>query len=292
VSAAKRPYWQEFLLHPRNQLVVAGLGAFTTLLSFPYGADALILGSLALAGVQALGLAIVPGLPQFRAAVDARQRRGEREQRRRQLMEELGQHGGSQHLAEYEAMIKKVQSLSRLARSGAHGAGLSAREVEQLDDLSVDYLRLCLSDAVMRGSGRHQALEKAARQAQSLEQRLADPALASAERADLETVLNQLQDALARGRRLAARRSGLDAALLSMPVQLDEIYQLVMAAPHSPTLGPMLEDSLNKLRHAERAAVDVEMSSFELERTLGEQLSPSPSPPLAARQRQAQNQIH
>jgi hypothetical protein len=67
--------------------------------------------------------------------------------------------------------------------------------------------------------------------------------------------LRQLQKArteylaiLERHNRMLSRKRALDAAMLSMPDQLEEIYQTIMTAPLSEDIGSRLEESIAKLR--------------------------------------------
>jgi hypothetical protein len=55
-----------------------------------------------------------------------------------------------------------------------------------------------------------------------------------------------------------ARRSALEASLVSMPVRMEEVYQMVMASPQTSNLSQLLEESVSKLRLAEEAALDME----------------------------------
>jgi hypothetical protein len=259
-------YWLEFLKHPHNQVAVAAMVAGTVLLSFPWGGDAWVLGGLLIGSVEAIGLAIVPSLGSFRASVDRKRRRAEREQRRSSLLAEVGRLGGSSYEAQYEAICERVQSLYRTAAD--RSTVLSEREVEQLDDLSVDYLRLCLSDAVMSSTGSQDAVRRANAQARELESKLRSSEISVEERSDLERVLAELRSVGERNGRMAARRSTLDAALLSMPVRIEEMYQMVLTSARSTELTQMLEESVSRLRMSERAMRDLDLQPEALEAEL------------------------
>ena len=67
--------------------------------------------------------------------------------------------------------------------------------------------------------------------------------------------LRQLQKAraeyvviLERHNRMISRKRALDAAMLSMPDQLEEIYQTIMTTPLTEDVGSQLEESIAKLR--------------------------------------------
>ena len=248
--------WKAFLAHPYNQLVVWAAAAAGVMASFPLGMDGLALALLGLAAVEVIGLAIVPGLPPFIAAVDQKARQDDRRAKRERLLSEIRMHGGSSHLRSYEQMGQRVESLYRMAADAA--TSLSRREVEQLDDLVVNYLAMCLSDAVMRSKdvGDHKGL--AERKLLTLRQRLSQGGLAPADEQQLVRATQEYEEALARQQRMDIRRSSLEAVLVSMPVRMEEVYQMVMTAPNVGSLSSMLEESMSKLRAAEEVNFDVE----------------------------------
>ncbi|MGB0128720.1 MAG: hypothetical protein WBP72_13865, partial [Rhodocyclaceae bacterium] len=95
--------------------------------------------------------------------------------------------------------------------------------------------------------------------------------------------LRQLQKARAeyaglvgRHRRMLSRKTALEAALVSMPDQMEEIYQTIVTAPTSSDVGSRLEDAIARLRLEE----DVEA---ELAGELGESV-----PDFSARLQQRQ----
>ena len=250
------PYWLAFLKHPYNKALAAGMVALSVALSLPWGADGLGLGLLALAAMQMMGLALVPGLPPFQASVDKRDRLHAREARRARLLEEIKAHGGSAHVRNYEQMGGRVASLYRMASDSS--TALTVHEVEQLDDLTVDYLRMCLSDAVMRGGGTAELAPTVARKLRDVERRIEEGGLLPGDEQQLRQAKADYEEAIARQARMATRRSAMEASLVSMPVRLEEVYQMVMTSPRAGNLSQMLEESVSKLRLAEEAALDVE----------------------------------
>lgn len=270
----RTPYWWAFLKHPVNRTVALGMLAASVLLSLPWGGDGFGLGMIALAAVQLVGVATVPGLASFRASVDKRDRQAARAARRERLLEEIQAHGGSSHLRSYEQMCIRIASLYRLA--GDRSSSLTEREVEQLDDVSLDYLRMCLSDAAARGSEKGDASAMLARKLHEVDSRLAAGQLSPADEQQLLQAKSDYQEAIARQRRMAARRSALEAALASTPVRLEELYQMVMSSPRAGNLSALLEESVSKLRLAEEAALDIEAAM--------EPMKASAPPQRAARQ--------
>lgn len=250
------PYWKSFLFHRYNQLVVLGVTAASVLASFPFGGDALTLGLLGLAALEMMGLAIVPGLTNFQLAMNERYRAEQREASRHTLLKEVQVHGGSSHLRSFEQMSARVSSLYRTASD--RSSSLTTREVEQLDDLTLDYLRMCVSDAVLRNPEGGDFAAGVNRKLRAVDERLERGGLDKDEETQLRRAKAEYEEALARQARIASRRSALEASLVAMPVRLEEVYQMVMTAPRDGNLSQLLEESVSKLRLAEEAAIDIE----------------------------------
>lgn len=255
-ALGERPsYWKAFLTHPRNRLLMLGTVAVSVLASIPFGGDALGLGLLGLTALQMIGLAVVPGLPSFQQAVDKRERAAQRGRQRERLMRELQAHGSSRHLEGYERMVERVGALYRTASD--RSTTLTEREVEQLDDLTLDYLRMCLSDAVMRSTEGAEFVDDVNRKLRALHNRLQQDGLSADEAAQLQRAKAEYEEALARRSRILSRRSVLDASLVGMPVRMEEVFQMVMASPRDSNLTRLLEESVAKLQLAEDAAMDL-----------------------------------
>ncbi len=252
----RKSYWGAFLKHPYNQALVLGASALSVLASFPYGWDAMALTMLGLVAVQIVGLAIVPGLPIFQMAVDKAAARTAREARRTRLRQEIEVHGGSHYIDDYERMFARVNALYRTASD--RSTALSERDVDQLDTLTVDYLGMCLSDAIQRQQDGTAASALVIKKLKAVEQQLSQRDLSKDEETQLRRAKAEYDELLVRQARMQSRRSALEASLVSMPVRMEELYQMVMTAPSSGNLGALLEDSVSKLRVAEEVAMDVD----------------------------------
>lgn len=262
MSGDKPSYWQAFLGHRYNRLLMLGVTAASVLASLPYGWDALGLGMLGLVAIEMIGLAIVPGLPNFQLAVNERARREQRLAARERLLQEVMAHGGSSHLASYDQMSRRIASLYRTASDAS--TNLTTREVEQLDDLTLAYLRMCLSDAVLRNPESGDFAAGVNRKLRQVDERLQAGGLGRDEEAQLRRAKSEYEEALARRARISSRRTALEASLVAMPVRLEEVYQMVMTAPKDGNLGELLEESVAKLRLAEEAALDIEKAMAPL----------------------------
>jgi hypothetical protein len=255
-TPGRTPYWWAFLKHPVNKAVALGMLGASVLMSLPWGGDGLGLGLLALAAIQLVGLVFVPGLPTFQATVDKADRQAGRNARRERLLQEIDAQGGSAHLRSYGQMCERVASLYRTASD--RSTTLTEREVEQLDELTVDYARMCLSDAVARDTDKGDPLAVVTRKLREVENRLAGKGLGRDDEQQLRQAKADYEESIARHQRMGARRSALEASLVSMPVRMEEVFQMVMSSPQAGNLGQLLEESVSKLRLAEEAALDME----------------------------------
>lgn len=192
-------YWLAFLNHPYNIGLMTGMFGAGVLASYPFGMDGLILTFLAFLAVEVIGLATVPALPSFRAAVNKEAERREVRETSARLLAEINQHGGSPHVRSYERMASRVESLYRIAADAS--TALSERDVAQLETLTLDYLRQCLSDSVLKGQDDEGVADSLKRQIRGLDQRIERGGLDADEKA-------QLTRARAEFERLLADRAG------------------------------------------------------------------------------------
>ena len=251
-------YTLAFLKHRANQAVIAGCGVLGVLLSFPFGGDGFATALLLLAALETVGVAIVPTLPPFRAAVDKQASTVNNQAVRTRLLQEIDTQGGSPHVESYRLMCDRVESLYRTANDRA--SALSERDVQSLDQLTIDYLRMCLSDAAVRGT-KGEVMAEVGRKLKDVQQSLQQPDLAPDEAQQLNRAQVEYQEALARHARMATRRSALEAQLIAMPMRMEEVYQMVMTSPSAGDLRELLDESVSKLRIAEEVALDVDEMS-------------------------------
>lgn len=262
--AAKPSYLGAFLRHPLNRVSLLAAGCASIFASIPYGWSGLALVGILALGTELLAALTVPSLPPFKAAVDRGQRMAERTARQQQLLARLGSDTNGKELAAYRHMVTRVQDLYRTA--GEHQSSLARTDVEKLEDLTLDYLGLCVADRLLR---QHKDIHNSAVFAQrmaTLEQQLRVPGLGDDELRQLRTAHAEYAAGQQRARRLAARRSALEATLISMPDKMEEVYQMVLTAPYASDTGQKLEESLQRLRIAEEVAAEFDPAVYaELE---------------------------
>ncbi|MCM8621178.1 MAG: hypothetical protein NFW16_05425 [Candidatus Accumulibacter sp.] len=259
MAAAKPSYVREVLTSQTNLYAFLGSLAIGALLSIPFGFAVGAVPLIAFAAGDILAALHIPSLPTFREKVDRRWRANVRQASREQLMTEIQKRSGKRALPvptlrTYQRMYERVQSLYQRADSG-HGR-LAWRDVEQLDEVTLEYLAMWLALLVMNDRAESVNLREVEQQVAALDRELTAPRPG--------TDLRQLQKAridylaiIERHHRMLSRRRALEAAMLSMPDQLDEIYQTIMTLPVSEDVGTRLEEAIGKLRLQEDIEADL-----------------------------------
>jgi hypothetical protein len=264
--ANKPSYLAAFLQHPSNRLAMLASAVVAIFASIPLGWGGLALVGVVALGTEALAALAIPSMPSFRAWVDREQHRQLRAQRRLQLLTELSNYGDNHALDTYQHMVSRVQALYQTA--GDSRTTLSRQDVEKLEDLTVDYLGLCAVNLSLKQRKDHANDEVVVKRIAALQTQLQNLALPEDEARQLRTALAEYNEVMNRSRRLAVRRSSLEASLISMPDKMEEVYQLVITSPYSSELGGKLEESLSRLRIAEEVAAEFEgPDSFNFDST-------------------------
>ncbi|HBK55253.1 MAG TPA: hypothetical protein DDZ76_03060 [Xanthomonadales bacterium] len=242
---AQPSYLWEMLTSPLN--INLGMGAFALggLLALPLGLSGLILPMLAFAAGDAIAALFIPGSPTFRARVDRKYRDRRRERVIDHLRREIDQRSAADdpRWQVYDRLRDRIASLREMARH--RRSGVTAADLEKLDDACVDFLGLWLAELGMRerqGAVNENAI--AARIAE-LDRRLSsDPP----DRPSLERARADLEEVLVRHQRLASRKLATEAALLALPDAVEEIHHAMVALPASGEGSARLQEAIDRLR--------------------------------------------
>lgn len=270
MNASPKPvsYLRAWLTSQTNLTAVLGGGLAAAVASIPAGVAGALGALVVLGAAQVLAALVVPDLPSFRSRIDRQSRRGAVDQRRSQLQQELFQvYGGMERVMgmamwqKYRVIVERSEVLYRIA--GEASSQLSYDDAERVDKASVDYLALWLAQVTIQErlrSGEEATLDRRLREA--------DRSLAEVEEDDpRHRLLKMARDDYAavklRHDRLVARRMSIDAALVSLPDQVEEIYQMVVASPYSSVLGSKLGESLSRLQLEED--IEMELSQNDLD---------------------------
>ena len=260
----KPSYLGAFLKHPHNRVALLVSAVAAIFASIPFGWPGLALVGVVTLGTEILAALAIPELPSFRASVDRQQHQQARAQRRLTLLNELSNSGETSALATYQHMVGRVQALYQTA--GDSRTTLTREDVEKLEDLTVDYLGLCVVNSSLKQRKDRANEDVVLKRIANIQAQLKDATLPDEEARQLRSALAQYTETMNRSRRLAVRRSALEATLMAMPEKMEEVYQLVITSPYSSEMGGKLEESLARLRIAEEVAAEFETpESFDFE---------------------------
>jgi hypothetical protein len=251
---AKPSYLGAFLRHPTNRVALLAAAVVGIFASIPLGWAGLAAVGVVALGTEILAALAIPSLPSFQALVDRAQHQQMRAERRLQLLTEISNHGDTRALDTYQHMASRVQALYRTADDKR--STLTRADVDKLEDLTIDYLGLSAVNLSLKQRKDNASEDLAAKRISSIQAQLQNTALPDDEQRQLRNALNEYTEVLQRSRRLAARRSALEATLISLPDKMEEVYQLVITSPYSSDMGGKLEESLSRLRIAEEVAAE------------------------------------
>jgi len=264
--SAKPSYLGAFLKHPNNRVTMLGAAVAAIFASIPYGWTGMALVGVLALGSEILAALVIPGLSSFRASVDRQEWAASRAQRRIDLLGEISGYGDNAALATYQHMVSRVQALYQTA--GDSRTTLTREDVNKLEDLTVDYLGLCAVNLSLKQRKDRGNDEVVSKRITSIQSQLQNPSLPEDEARQLRNALAEYTEVMNRARRLAVRRSTLEATLMAMPDKMEEVYQLVITSPYASDMGGKLEESLSRLRLAEEVAAEFESSdAFERDLT-------------------------
>jgi hypothetical protein len=255
----KPPYLREMLLSQGNAYAFLGSLAAATVLSIPFGFGIGAIPLVAFAAGEAIAAMYLPDSPSFRERVDRRYRSRAREATRAHLLEEIGKRGGPAgrshgSLDAYRRMIERVRSLYRVAADSR--TELTARDAERLDDATLDYLSMWLASLVIDDRARAVDPADIERRIDAIDRELKAPRPGTDPR-QLQQARNEYAALTARHRRMLSRRTAIQAAMLSMPDQMEEIYQIIMTAPASREMGSKLDEAISRLRLEEQIEAEL-----------------------------------
>jgi hypothetical protein len=266
-------------------------GVVAIFASIPYGWAGMALVGVLTLGSEVLAALAIPSLSAFRAAVDRQQHQEIRAQRRIDLLNEISNYGDNAALTTYQHMVSRVHALYQTA--GDRRTTLTRQDVEKLEDLTVDYLGLCAVNLSLKQRKDRGNDEVAAKRIVGIQSQLQNPNLPDDEARQLRNALTEYTEVMNRARRLAVRRSALEATLMAMPDKMEEVYQLVIASPYASDMGGKLEESLSRVRLAEEVAAEFDSSdAFSLDTAKPAVASSSLPPRFQAAQRAAPRSVN
>ena len=253
------PYLREFLTSQGNVYALLGSVATAAVLSIPFGFGIGAIPLIAWAAGEAIAAMYIPASITFRDRIDRRYRAAARNASRAHLLEEIGRRIRGRNrvdktLDTYERMAQRVASLYTLAADSA--TQFSARDVEKLDDASLDFLYVRLALLIIEDRSAAIDLGDIERRVAAIDRELAGQYPGSDVR-QLNKARSDYLALAARHRRMLSRKTALEAALIAMPDQMEEIYQTIITAPGSQELGAKLTEAVANLRLQEDIEVEL-----------------------------------
>ena len=266
-------YLKEMLTSQGNLYAVLASAAAAVLLSIPFGFGFGAIPLIAFAAGEFIAAMYIPGSIGFRDAVDRRFRAKNRESTRKRLLEEIQardkkRSAYEQTLKTWLRMCERVDSLYR--HSADTRTNLPLIEIERLDDATIEYLCIWLARLVMEDRAESINLKDIEQRVAMINREL-EAARPGVDARQLQKAKAEYFALVERHNRMLSRKTAIDAALLSMPDQLEEIYQTIMTTPATEDVSTTLADSIEKLRLQED--IEAELSG-EIEAVLPGMSSP------------------
>lgn len=257
-------YLKEMLTHEASVTGIVGAVALGALASIPLGVGlgfVPVVGALAVESIAAL---FVPSSPVFREMVDRRRRAERRDRARSYLTGLLKERAAKDHPSwkTYERLNQRVEALRAIARNRT--SALTERDLEHLDDATVDFLGLWLAGLAIHD--RWNSMDEGALKARLAQVEARMDGATGSERAHLAKAKADLEGVVQRRSALWSRAAAIDAAMLSMSDTFDEVYQRVVANPQASDVGAELQAAVARMQIEEE--LDLAVDS-ELEELLG-----------------------
>ena len=272
--AEKQPSYLKEMLTSQGNLY-AGLGTLATaaLLSIPFGFGIGALPLIAFAAGEFIAGMYVPGTITFRDAADRKFRARNRDAARVRLFEEIQARDKKRAAFDqtYQTWLRMSERVASLYRHAAESrTDLPMLEIERLEDATIEYLCLWLARLVMEDRAESVNLREIEQRVAAIDRELAG-AKPGVDVRQLRKARAEYSALVERHNRMLSRKTAIEAALLSMPDQLEEIYQTIMTTPATEDVGSRLEDSIEKLRLQED--IEAELSG-EIEAVMPGMISP------------------
>ena len=254
-------YLWSMLTHPININLGLLSAAAATILSIPLGVAGVTLPLLVFGAGEAIAAMFIPSSATFRNKVDRKWKLKRRAQASAHLQREISQRARDKdpRWGVHARLQERIVSLSEMIRH--RPSGLSERDIDKLEDSTVDFLGLWLADLSM--VERQSAVDEPAVQKRIAE--ITKRMEGGAEDArSLQKARADLEELLVRHRRLASRKAAVEAALLSLPDAVEEIYHAVVTTPASGEGGTRLQEAIERLRLEEEleSSYGAEISEF------------------------------
>lgn len=255
-------YFLEMIKHPANGWgLSAGLIAGCVAAIATGVAPIVLIPVVAQAGLNGILGLFLPESPVFRQLISRKKRDQRREEDRQRLTEEIAARVPGKHAnwESYHRMREQLLDLRRTARRSE--TNFSAWDVERLDDMTVDFLRMWLARILLHERARSTDHRRVERQLAEVEYRLQDETLEFLDRTRLQKARDDLQKVLDRRKGQDLQDHSMAASMLAMADGFGEVHHQVLANPTGKDLGSFLDGHLERMRVGEELdhAADLEL---------------------------------
>lgn len=250
----KPSYLWAMLSHPLNVNIALSTLALSTVLSIPYGLAGFSLPLLFFGAGEMIASMFIPASAIFKRNVDRAFSKRLRDKTTRHLSQEIDKlvdkdrHGWQVH----QQMLSRIESLHDLSQ--ARPGIISETDYERLSNSCTDFLSLWLAKLIIEARQDTVDENDVEKRIVSLAKKIEGDAVDSK---SLKKAKADLEELLLRHRRLASRKSAVEAAMLSLPDAVEEIYHAVVTMPSSSQGDSRLQDAIDRLRVQEDIDSDI-----------------------------------
>jgi len=275
-------YIQEMLFHPINIGSIGGVFLFTAIFLIASGPALAIAPILLYVTLLILSSLFIPDLKSFKDYINQEKRKESREADHNRLIEELSkytrmniafdQYGrrdpqrDSTELSTYLNLKNRVEKFYEMANTGG---GLSTRDVEKIEDMMLDYLRMWLATYVLEEREASVDKKELERKISRLNQEMEGKSFL--EKKKLTEASEGLQKVLLRQKSLSSQKEAASAKMLMIADGIEELFSRKLSGPSSVSdfleeqLGQLnVEDELDMIGVDFKPSIEQKINSFKI----------------------------
>ncbi len=252
------------ITHPTNVTTATAFTAAAMFASFPWGIAGLAVPLIVFATGEAIASLFIPSHPLFKQFVDNKYKTQEREAIREHLIQELLKRNAKKEqglMRVYNQIMERVNALYKVANDSS--SKISIRDAARIEDASIDYLSLWLASIVMDERSKIVDIDDINERVANIDKTLKND-ISNNSRNQLEKAKKEYQAILFRHKNMYTKKISLEATMTSLPDQIEEIYQMVLASPYSSSMESKLSDSLAKLNLEEALENELANDLYEI----------------------------
>jgi len=267
-------YFVEMVTSQGNINGILGAVGVGALLTFTGGLGLAAVPILLYAAGLGVASLFVPSSPVFQDAVNRRKRQERQEKTRNFLLAKIEEKrhfvdndgwlsSYSDYRSTYHRMRDRLVSLRKVA--GDSHSNVSEREMERLEEATVDYLRVLYAKINVRERLTGNQTRKIERKISDLEGQI-EAATTAADRRALGKLKQRLEKSLDNRARLPAKDAQCDGRLMVMAETFEEIYHRITSNPAASSVSEYLSEAADRLSIEEELEAAVEDEMDELTR--------------------------